>query len=93
MATNITAEFSNSLPTGVGAVVQVPNISLADVVVNTTTTNVGTFNTATVTADVARSHPLTQAVHGVPTGIYENTGAVVGGQRVFRLKRSVSHAI
>lgn len=89
MATNITAEFDNSGPGGNGGVVQKAGISLADVVVNTTPTVTGGWNTATVTADVARSHPLTQATHGVPTGIYENTNQTVGGQKVFRLKRNV----
>lgn len=89
MATNITAEFDNSQASGAGGVVQKASISLADVVVNTTPTVTGGWNTATVTADVARSHPLTRATHGVPDGIYENTNQVVGGQKVFRLKRMV----
>lgn len=89
MATNITAEFDNSNANGQGGVVQKASISLNDVTVNTTTTNVGTFNTASVTADLARSHPLTRATHGVPDGIYERTASVVGGQQVFRLKRNV----
>lgn len=89
MATNITAEFDNSGPNGQGGVVQKAGISLNDVTVNTTTTNVGTFNTALVTADLARSHPLTQATHGVPDGVYERTASVVGGQQVFRRKRTV----
>lgn len=89
MATNITAEFDNSGPNGVGAVVQKAGISIADQVVTTTTTNVGTFNTATVTADLARTLALTQATHGVPDGVYERTNSVVGGQQVFRRKRLV----
>lgn len=73
MATNITAEWSNAKPDGSGGTTQKAAISLADVVVNTTPNLVGGWNTATVTADVARSHPLTRASHGVPDGIYEKT--------------------
>lgn len=70
MATNITAEFSNQMPGGVGSVTQVSGISKADIVVNTTPNSTGGWNTATVTADVARSHVLT-AADGVPPGRYE----------------------
>lgn len=90
MATNITAEFDNAGPTGAGGVVQKTGISLADVVVNTTPTTTGGWNTATVTADVARSHPLTRATHGVPDGIYERTGLTSSAsEKIFRLKRTV----
>lgn len=89
MATNITAEWEGTKPDGSGAMASKASISLNDVVVNTTVTAVGTFNTATVTADVARTHALTQAAHGVPDGVYEATGATVGGQKVFRRKVNV----
>lgn len=90
MAINITAEFDNSGPGGNGGVVQKTGISLADVVVNTTPNATGGWNTATVTADVARSHPLTRAVHGVPDGIYEKTGLLSSAsERIFRLKRNI----
>lgn len=87
MATNITAEWHNGKPDAAGATVQKSGISLNDVTVNTTTTSVGTFNTASVTANLARSHALTRATHGVPDGVYEKTGAVVGGESVFRRVR------
>jgi hypothetical protein len=73
MATNITAEWSNAKPNGEGGTTQKAAISLNDVVVNTTPTVTGGWNTATVTADVARSHYLTRATHGVPDGMYEKT--------------------
>lgn len=73
MATNITAEWSEAGPDGRGSVVQKAAISLADVVVNTTPNTTGGWNTATVTADLARRHALT-AAQGVPPGIYEKVG-------------------
>jgi hypothetical protein len=76
MSTNITAEFQNALPNGIGATVQKTGISKADVVVNTTPTATGGWNTATVTADVARSHVL-GAADGVPPGTYEKVSTGV----------------
>lgn len=75
MATNITAEWQTRIEGGAGGTVQKAAISLADVVVNTTPNTTGGWNTATVTADVARSHNLTRATHGVPDGTYEKVGA------------------
>lgn len=77
MATNITAEWFNARQDGAGATVQKAAISLADVVINTTPTATGGWNTATVTADVARSHYLTRATHGVPDGMYEKVATGV----------------
>lgn len=77
MATNITAEWQTRIEGGAGGTVQKTAISLADVVVNTTPTATGGWNTATVTADVAPRHFLTRATHGVPDGMYEKVSTGV----------------
>lgn len=69
MATNCTFNWTETSANGVSSNVS-KVISLADVVVQTTPTAVGTFNTATVTADKARSHQLA-ASDGVSPGRYE----------------------
>lgn len=76
MATNITAEWQNAHPGGFGGTQSKSGISKADVVVNTTPTSTGGWNTATVTADVARSHVL-GAADGVPPGTYEKVSTGV----------------
>lgn len=77
MPTNITAEWTETNPaTGQSQTVQKTGISLADVVVNTTPTMFGGWNTATVTADLARRHSLGVA-NGVPKGIYEKVDDIV----------------
>lgn len=73
MATNVTAEFSGHGPNGVGATITSGNISVADQTVNTTPNATGGFNTATVTADVARTLVFA-ASDGVRPGTYENIG-------------------
>lgn len=92
MATNITAEFDDSHPNGVGSVTQKTGISLNDVVVNSAPNTTGGWTTATVTADKSRTHALTQATHGVPDGVYEATGLVTsGGEKIFRRKRNAPY--
>lgn len=76
MATNITAEWSTAGPDGRGEVTQKAAISLNDVVVNTSPNSTGGWNTATVTADLARRHSLGTA-NGVPPGIYEQVAPAV----------------
>lgn len=52
-------------------------VSLADVVVNTTPTSTGGWNTATVTADLQRTIFLSAAAAasaGIPPGWYERDG-------------------
>lgn len=73
MATNISARWQSLGPDGRGSETAV-TVSLADVVVNTTPTATGGWNTATVTADLARSHVLGPA-NGVPQGTYEKVDA------------------
>lgn len=76
MATNCTFFCYGEGPDGRGSE-RSGIISLADVVVQTTTTDVGTFNTATVTADKQRSILLTAsaaATAGVEPGWYDNVG-------------------
>lgn len=73
MATNITAQWNAEPPNGVSAVISVV-VSLADVVVNTTPNASGGWNTATVTADLARGHYLLGS-SGCPAGYYEKVGA------------------
>jgi hypothetical protein len=84
MATNISAEFSSNGPhtTGKGSTTTVSSISKADVTVNTTPNNTGGWNTAVVTADLARTHVLGVA-DGVPPGVYEKVSA-----GVFRLNKA-----
>lgn len=75
MATNVVAEYTNNGPDGRSSTIQ-KTISVADVVVRTTTTDVGTFNTATVTADVAPSLVFADS-DGVPAGRYEKVATGV----------------
>lgn len=70
MATNVTAEFTNNRSDGTSSTTTSGNISVADVVVNTTPNATGGWNTATVTADVAPSLVFA-ASDGVPPGRYE----------------------
>lgn len=78
MATNVVFEAHTPAAPGNGVGGKVSaTISLADVVVNVAPTAVGTFTTATVTADLQRSILITPAAgvtNGIPAGWYENAG-------------------
>lgn len=72
MATNVTFFCYTRRPDG-RTTERSGVLSLADVVVNTTPTDVGTFNTATVTADNQRQiyvNPTDAATAGVDPGWY-----------------------
>lgn len=80
MATNCTFEWTGHQANGIGSTIS-KVVSMADVVVNTTPTATGGWNTATVTADVARSHVMAES-DGVPAGRYEKTST--GNFRLMR---------
>ncbi len=69
MATNVTAEFTTEGADGQSSL-STKTISVANQVVNTTPTATGGWNTATVTADLARTLVFA-ASDGVPPGRYE----------------------
>lgn len=73
MSTNVVAEWTGSGPDGRSSTLN-KTISVADQTVNTTPTAVGTFTTAVVTADLARSLVFADS-DGVPAGRYEKTSA------------------
>lgn len=78
MATNCDFECYSDPPTPDGRVgKKTGTISLADVVVNTTPTTTGGWNTATITADLAPRHFVgtsAAATAGIDSGWYEKVG-------------------
>lgn len=72
MPTNVTAEWTTSGPDGRSSTLTKTINNVADQVVNTTPNATGGWNTATVTADVARTLVFA-ASDGVPPGRYEKT--------------------